>query len=158
MTKADEQREGRGNAADHYVRPWYRSRLFWLGLFPLIFMLWAWRDSEEYVTFLSIESKLMVVGLGTIQSNVCLEFFSIDHGGGKIFANRYPVTDDSGDPYKVLLGWGFPKAMEADLIGDDSYDVTYRWINIAWWFIASIYLTLWLTSLCWWQRRKGKRL
>ena len=24
------------------IRPWYRSRLFWLGLPGLLFLLWAW--------------------------------------------------------------------------------------------------------------------
>ena len=24
------------------IRPWYRSRLFWLGLPGLVFLLWLW--------------------------------------------------------------------------------------------------------------------
>jgi hypothetical protein len=27
------------------IRPWYRSRLFWLGLPGLVFLMWLWRDS-----------------------------------------------------------------------------------------------------------------
>lgn len=32
------------------IRPWYRSRLFWLGLFGLVFGLWLWWDSMHHST------------------------------------------------------------------------------------------------------------
>lgn len=37
------------------IRPWYRSRLFWVGIPGLLFLLWGWWDSGNAVSHLGIE-------------------------------------------------------------------------------------------------------
>ena len=39
------------------IRPWYRSRLFWLGVPGLVFLIWLWADSENSKTYYSLRWK-----------------------------------------------------------------------------------------------------
>jgi hypothetical protein len=45
------------------LRPFYRSRLFWLGLPGLVFLLWAWVDSYWHVSTAASTGLVKVEGL-----------------------------------------------------------------------------------------------
>ncbi|MBK1826687.1 hypothetical protein [Haloferula rosea] len=45
------------------IRPWYRSRLFWLANFGLMFLLWCWWDSMQHGTWVGLRKDATPSGV-----------------------------------------------------------------------------------------------
>jgi hypothetical protein len=124
-------------------RPFYRSRLFWLGLPGLVFLLWSWWDSVG-------ENKGVAWTSGGVGTFAYISYSVIGVG-----------TDSGGRHYEGLTPWkngglskpAFPSPVilrepRADLI---SFEVPL-------WLLILLYLVAWPLTLGWWQRRKSRIL
>ncbi len=127
-------------------RPFYRSRLFWLGLPGLVFLLWAWWLSTGHYS-----------GAGFGGGNNWV----IGQMGGEVFAQW--VSTSGPD-------WGEFGVEHREMTGEDAQDVkemfvfmngcspAFRAIFIPYYWPVIAYTATWLFSLALWQRRKSRRL
>ncbi|WP_341407860.1 hypothetical protein [Luteolibacter soli] len=84
------------------IRPWYRSRLFWLGLPGLLFLVWGWIDRSP--------SSSLTATVGTADLSVGNESGSL-----RVRWQRNPVglaiagqDGDSGTRHCGTLPQGYP--------------------------------------------------
>jgi hypothetical protein len=154
------------------IRPWYRSRLCWLGIPGLLFLLWAWWHSNFYhrTLILSESSHLSTTqgkllwfsGLSDIEHDFDLNFrtgkvevYEIVVGPG-IFrtVNRY-------DPWSVFTvkvpagdqAWFPPPRWQAREINRDTH---FRLVSVPYWLLTGGYAAAWLGGVGLWQRRKWR--
>jgi hypothetical protein len=120
-------------------RPFYRSRLFWLGLPGLVFLLWAWWLSTGHYSG---------AGFGG---------WVIGQMGGEVFAR----WDADGRPDWVEFGAGHRDMKEGEaqemkgmLPAVRELFPSYRIIFIPYFWPVLAYTATWLLTLAWWQRRK----
>ena len=137
------------------IRPWYRSRLFWLGIPGLLFVLWVWlakaRDDVffghtgtgyPYATTLCMGSCY-----GSIYQSRSRRRYGLsgpDHIG--LHASTEEFESDEPTIYFPLRPFGI--VQKKDDFGD------YREIWVAWWVVMVAYASAWLGGLAAWQRRK----
>jgi hypothetical protein len=134
------------------IRPWHRSRLFWLGLPGLVFMLWLAKARES----LSLhhtgitghrESTRRSIGTsdGLIYQATSRTSFAVSgpeeigfHGSVEALDPERPTC------YFPLRPFGIIRENE------------YREIWLAWWAAIPAYAAVWLGALAGWQRRKAR--
>lgn len=139
------------------MKPWYRSRLFWLGLLPLVFLLWAWWQSWV------VSSELMYWG-----NNV---FITNSNHRGQLILVFTKTTDNP--PYPA--GWRVDRSLlevedrprvyigpigfaEAVSIRTSPVQMGTRTdFGVAHWLLASAYGGALIAAVLWRQRRKRKR-
>ena len=147
------------------IRPWYCSRLFWLGVPGLVFLVWGWQAHPD-----RYNSAFMRLGDRTVLSVVdhpkAVQVSYIDYDRGKF---AFPEVDfDSGkiDPTerKDGLVTPFPPAIlyEVETLKVESIDYALGArhvpsLALAYWFLIVLYLAVWVGSLLWWQHRKSRR-
>ena len=108
-------------------RPFYRSRLFWLGLPGLVFLLWFGHGSG--------------VGFGGTRP------WAIVQTAGDLLV----VWDSEEWPDWQSLG----NSTEVALYSQGEHP-TYRYVFIPYYAVALAYITAWLLTLAWWHRRKSR--
>ena len=153
------------------MRPFYRSRLFWLGVPGLVFLLWVWWDSGRYDSFVRWERTesmdTVMVGGGRVEW---------EHTEGLnvwILAGWDPwmwgrSSRPEGGRSKVM-SMGPGRSRQFDFcapyerknspiapVSSDLEDVVTR--RVALWVIVAGYVMAWLGAVWWWQRRKRKRV
>jgi hypothetical protein len=135
------------------IRPWYRSRLIWLGMPGLLFLLWGWVDRSPSSLLTAKGSKLrLTTGNRTGTLTVAWETrpggsgdFAISGRTGTGTPGSIPLFPPAIQHWKVDLS-GFPGGGSATTV------------KVAYWFLIIVYLPLWLGVLAGWQRRKGRLL
>ena len=75
-------------------RPLYRWKSFWLGLFVLGFLAWAWRDSLDRVTGLGFQTPAGSGGLLQHSGEVCIFRTHVKRGWGWTIFN-VPKVENS---------------------------------------------------------------
>jgi hypothetical protein len=140
------------------IRPWYRSRLFWLGLPGLVFLLWLW---------LIFSPRAICIDAGQ-RSFDLLSFRS---------ALELTTSDDRWAPPAWEIDV-FPLDEEADRIdpGDHLFKRDYHawpgeidvggvrrleffrldYVSMRPWLPVAAYLVLWVAALALWQWRKTR--
>lgn len=169
-----EDRKDGENRLERPERPWLRSRLFWIGLVPLVFLMWAWWQSMRRYDFID----LRVGGFGTA--------FITSDGGFQLVhwqADPSPMLSDApddpfapaGEPeepeFFFFAHSGFahpgdfsrrwfpsgPLASQRDDGGDPLPGETargpeavfhpYPWPFLPYWLITLVYLLLWTGAM-----------
>lgn len=127
-------------------RPFYRSRLFWLGLPGLVFLLWGWWLSLGHYSG---------AGFGGGQNWV------IGQMGGEVIAR----WDADGGPDWVEFGAahrdmkeGEAQEMKGMLPAVREMFPSYRIVFIPYYWPVLAYTATWLLTLAWWQRRKTRMM
>ena len=137
------------------IRPWYRSRLFWLGLPGLVFMGWLWLAKADQSFFFSHTAIT-----GPTESTTR----SIGAKDGSIYQrtswNSYGVGGRVGFHWRGFHGSGrstyFPRR-PFGIVRVTTYHVGHdREIALAWWVVVSAYTAAWLGAVAGWQRRKAR--
>ena len=154
------------------IRPWFRSRFFWLGIPGLLFLFWAWVDSENHIVLLR-------------HANLTSETALLHWAGGVSISRIGPLaTDDvitfslqgrmfqsveySYFPRPVVPKWYYDrKIVAASLNGNpdasprpDFWSVPTLSGGTSWafllpyWLNILCYLGIWITGTVLWQRRK----
>ena len=135
------------------IRPWHRSRLFWLGIPVLVFLLWGW--------------------LGFTGTDFLLSFH---HGKGDLWglvwgSGHYGVHLST--PRFQGRGYGYSIDFEKDLWERGTVVFAEQWtyysglkeqssvpdwhrLEVACWVVVLAYVALWFTLLILWQRRKAR--
>jgi len=164
------------------IRPWYRSRLFWLGVPGLLFLVWAWGDSmrqEASVTRLAPARTVVVSSIGGLLK---CEVYQDDEGSGEfneVFTNQMNIRGyernmedpgNGGDEDVVRYvspksGAGFALTHPIQwfqppvTFGQTRTDwVVSPWsFRLAYWFVVLGYISIWCFSIVWWQSRKFRK-
>ena len=155
------------------IRPWYRSRLFWLGVPGLLFLLWAWGDSNRLGrrVFLqpgwvySTHGKLLwycVQSDGSLRVAISLRDATatpvsapailpkVRHSAPlrRFFTSTVPVRVSE-------RRWLPPVRWTAERFNPRS---SYYLLSVPYWLLTAGYASLWLAVLAGWQRRKARLL
>ncbi len=127
-------------------RPFYRSRLFWLGLPGLVFLLWGWWLSTGHWSGAGF-AEPRAWGLGQIGGEV---YGVWDAGGGPEWRNFNGGHRKVGaeDIAVVKRDWA-----EAEEMGEG-----FRYVFIPYYWPVLAYTATWLLTLAWWQRHKTRLL
>jgi hypothetical protein len=151
------------------LRPVHRSRLFWLGLPGLVFLIWTWWDSGQHFAGLTWQRRSETMEINVAAGRLCMvSYRDLDEGAGQLPApvqynvERRVITASLPDSGARPRQFDTPRAIEC-LTGsaeDDPFEVTYetRGIEVACWLLVLVYLFLWSTALLTWQCRKSRRL
>jgi hypothetical protein len=148
------------------IRPWYRSRLFWLGLPGLLFLLWGWLADPLAVSGVTVTlgDYRLTVGdwsrVGRISWEVYGSGGRLSAQGIRTFSGRLggSVPVDEGE---VRDRQAFPPAFRYEVQEDHSTPVGLRRIpqvRVAYWLLLLLYLPAWGALLAGWQRRKSRLL
>ena len=124
-------------------RPLHRWKSFWLGVFVVVFLGWAWARSldqwdildwavskEEFYSLVNLEGKLRIV---------CNRMETI----GAAFRFQSIEATEEADPMPPWI---------------ETTSSVFGWqIDVAHWFLILLFLLLWTTWLVW-RSRRMKRL
>ncbi len=129
-----------------HPRPFYRSRLFWLGLLGLVFLLWGWWLSMEHYSFMGFGGAPHWE-VGQIRG----ELYAYWNSSGwpnldyPHFEHQEMSMEEARNVRAELDLW---PGMEANLC---FVVIPYYWVVLA---CAGV----WLLTLAWWQCRKSRLL
>ncbi len=141
-------------------RPFYRSRLFWLGLPGLVFLLWLW---------LLFSPKAICIDAGQRSFDV-LSFPSAIEFTTSEDRNAFPSwevdvwpleEEDRVDPGDHLFKWDYDERYAGIPAGGGSFVSGFwrqHYLSMRPWLPSAAYLVLWLAAVAWWQRRKYRLL
>jgi hypothetical protein len=131
------------------IRPWCRSRLFWLGLPGLLFLLWGSVDWSAPRSFTAqIGDFRLTIGSGARTTRItCM---TAPAGSGFAIAGR------TGTPASDLIS-PLPQAVRLSKV-DLPRGSRFVSLKVAYWFLVLLYLPLWLGGLAGWQRHKRRLL
>ena len=135
------------------TRPFYRSRLFWLGGPGMIFLLWVWFVAQKEWTLvwtdrLSSTSLVYEPGVvGIIRTTMSPDYDVIYSDlGFQQLSNTVAPKD------LEYFGWSLSWSTEAPF---DPRIRTSR-LSVPLWLLTPLYTACWLGSVLWWQRRKAR--
>jgi hypothetical protein len=141
------------------IPPFHRSRLFWLGLPGLVFLLWAWLGSPLNLRVrISIGDYILRVGGEDRALKVDWEVYGSGHlaaPGLRFYKGGMYAGDIDTEGQRF-----FPKALRYD-VRKYHYHLGVRSIpevKLAYWFLLLFYMMIWLLVLTVWQRRKFRLL
>lgn len=133
------------------IRPWYRSRLFWLGVPGLVFLMWGWLANvrnDFHVRHTAWRgSDLLGWDIGTSLGSIYYSRSESNPGRGSTFKlgfNTFHETLDPDEPTVYFPVRPFGIVREPD----------YEEVWVAWWMMVVSYTLFWLGGLVGWQRRK----
>lgn len=122
--------------------PWYRSRLFWLGLAGLVMLLLAWGIRRRTTVILSADNGDFAVGVSRTSSVIG---FRLDRPGSS------PVFTWEVERVQRHRNWVPPEvfapAIRISTIRGHS-------VSIGIWFIVLLYTAVWYGAMVYWLRRK----
>ncbi len=141
------------------IRPWYRSRLFWLGLPGLVFLVWLWLAKADQVFAFGhhaitgpTESTLRYIGAS--EGSIYQITTSYHYGLGARHGFHWRGFSDSGAGLAPTRGICFPRPFA--IIRRPLWRREHREIRLAWWAVISTYTAVWLGAFAFRQRRKAR--
>lgn len=149
------------------LRPFYRSRLFWLGLPGFVFLLWAWLDSGWNTTDLAYCDNTRQRGVAQFQGE--LIFYRSEtplnrSWPGSYFIHSRTPAAPAGNAWRIGRV-SFPKLAshlaEERMLNPQKPslgNMRQSSVGVALWFVAASYAAAWILTLTWWQRRKSRLL
>ena len=140
-------------------RPFYRSRLFWLGVPGSLFLAWLWIDSTRFTTevtqrmgtrevyFLSYGGRVQLTA--TLLTHYSSTSSSIVRVKDSMEASWLPPIDE------VIQVGAEPDPFAPDHVGGDR-----KWwgIQLPVWTLIALYGFAWACAVAWWQCRKSRQL
>jgi hypothetical protein len=141
------------------IRPWYRSRLFWLGLPGLVFLLWLWLAQAGQVFAFghhaingTSESTLRTIGAS--EGSIYQITTRYHYGLGARHGFHWRGFNDSGAGLAPKRGTYFPRPFA--IIRRPLWRREHREIRLAWWVAVFAYTAVWLGAVAVWHRRKAR--
>jgi hypothetical protein len=134
------------------LRPWYRSRLFWLGMPGFVFLLFLWIAFLRTVQTAcwTTENSQWFISWG--DSNIALGHH-LEAAPSWRRELGFELLDESSDSDEELIY--FPRAFSFGNLTVGTAQIRDLWISN--WFALTLYSTAWISSLVWWQKRKRRR-
>jgi len=137
------------------IRPWYRSRLFLLGIPGLLFLLWAWLADPLPASSLTLTTSAHRLNLDSRKRQFMIRR-EANRPDNFVIGGRQG-TAASGTPRARF----FPPAVDhrtLDFSAPPDRQHRVNFLSIAYWFLLLLYLVAWSLLLLAWQRRKSRRL
>lgn len=142
------------------IRSWYRSRLFWLGVPGLVFLVWLWVDaliSHRYLGFTIDRGPdvRLEIGLGAISCDIDSEGLEDPFQDSWIsfHASREPADLESWRPWAFRAP--FKKLVWETVDEDPVFGIVRRRANLmAAWVPMVLYSVGWIAAVARWQRWK----
>jgi hypothetical protein len=154
------------------IRPFYRSRLFWLGLPGLVFLLWAWAQSNRSQTRVYLVPSILC----STQGKVFWHRLRVDHEHEAIVDYRRGkitvITVEPSGAFIIRCGFPVPRWHTVELPvkqGEQSWfppvrwashsineDTGYSYASIPYWLLTGTYCLTLSAGIWWWQRRKAR--
>jgi hypothetical protein len=128
-------------------RPFYRSRLFLLGLPGLAFLLWAWLADPFSSVSLDRGTSRVTVSSGRRQVRIV----TYTSAGPITVAGHTGTASHRPSPAPL-----FPPAVKRTVLVDSVSDMRITYLSIASWLLLLVYLGAWAALLTGWQRRKAR--
>jgi hypothetical protein len=133
-------------------RPFYRSRLFWLGLPGLIFLMWVWLGTRPYFVWTQKGYPSVIVLAGTDSGTYRLAWHRRLSSAIQFSSTGLRTVTSTQEPGPL-----FPPAFGYQ--SDESPGIRRSTeIRLSHWLAVAIYLAVWLTACGLWQRRKRRLL
>lgn len=139
-------------------RPLHRWKSFWLGVFVVVFLAWAWGRSGQFAekAVFGNPSVTGFVDLGQTDGILFLTVFRVPNEVSLVCYS--PIAGDLGnpvsawrDPHGIRRQFSFPAAVDVDL------ESKWSSIAIAHWFLILLFLLPWTAWLVG-RSRRMKRL
>ncbi len=145
----------------HTPRPWYRSRLFWLGWLPIIFLAWLWWDSLLYNNEFSFVRNGSSNQYCAVYSRMGRLTFDVVHipsqGSSKSGLPHFHFERwDSTQSDLVDMNLGY-HVSHAHIFNSGPVTTNYT-LNLHYYLIVATAILVWLIACIWWQRRKRRLL
>ena len=121
-------------------RPFYRSRLFWLGLPGLVFLLWGWWISMGHQSAAGFPGNAFIGQMGG-------EVFACSDSGG------WPMWGDFSSMHREITV-AEVRELKNWWAAETETSPSLRMILIPYYWPVLAYTVTWLLTLAWWQRRK----
>jgi hypothetical protein len=136
------------------IRPWYLSRLFWLGIPGLVFLLWAWLADPRPPASLTLTTSAYRLNLDSRKRQLMIQW-EANRTDGFVIGGRQG-TPASGIPSARF----FPPAVTHRTLDFSAPPDRHRvnFLEIAYWFLLLLYLAAWGLPLLAWQRRRSRLL
>jgi hypothetical protein len=139
----------------HPPRSLIRSRLLWLALPGLIFLLWGWLNDPAYYngTSFSIGDHYLAIGDNGRQVYLSASRYSPGSWTAPGFRSlRAPRTSvNLPEDEQTLFSDAFVCGIKRPSRGS-----TTIWVNLAYWLLILLYLAALISIHLWWQRRKAR--
>ena len=140
------------------VKPFYRSRLFWLGLVPAFFLAWMWgsaRSTAHTISYWASDDCNLTalhapwgIILGRQKWHDGTSFWSSTR-----FSFR---VSDANTPTWQTLPEHFPQgSIGYKHVRSDRKGTQY--IRVGFPILFFGYLAIWFSTTCWWQLRKRRK-
>ena len=150
------------------IRPWHRSRLFWLGIPGLLFLLWAWRSSNLTCHQLTLGSWQLTSTQGkalawSMQADIGHDLW-LDYHTAEVFTEWIAPNSPPRAPIIVPMAAAYPippdqqcwfpaaKWQAVDL----NAGTYHRLLVLPYWLLAGGYAVGWTGVMVAWQRRKAR--
>jgi hypothetical protein len=150
------------------MRPLYRSRLFWLGVPGLVFLLWVWWDSGGYVSFAAYERgnelRQVEVGRGGVLWTYAFDPKPTGHAAVRPFrAERIELAKMGVETKGRRLDFSEAFKRERRMVSLPAFGVKkeVHTVLLALWVIVLGYIAMWLGGVFawrWWKVRVMRRL
>ena len=131
-------------------RPFYRSRLFWLGLPGLVFLLWGWLNEP------SRWSEIRPT-LGDYRLRIADQGRRV-HLVAEVFKRRRltapGVSFHTGSGLAPNFQSLFPGLIRCSVEGNPAFFGVS--VGVAYWFLILLYLGAFGSAYFWWQRCKAR--
>ncbi len=127
-------------------RPFYRSRLFWLDLPGLVFLLWGWWLSLGHVSQASWGWTHPWCVWQSAGDLVAVWDSEVGPEWGEFRGSHEAVPMMEDREWRT----GLPENRQM-------YP-TYRYVIVPYYQVVLAYVAAWLLALAWWQRRKSRLL
>jgi hypothetical protein len=152
-------------------RPFYRSRLFWLGMPGVLFLLWAWGRSNV------VRHKANLGQSGWVwssQGKLCWHDVNVAAGAWEVTVDyrEGTLSVNPQEEFVTRCGFGLSPSLISRttvMIADRRWfppprwevrqldaSSSYRLISLPYWMMTGGYAVLWLGGLSAWQRRKSR--
>jgi len=130
-----------------------RSPAFWLGLWILLFLLWAWKDSMHWGSGAFFPASKFEISVSSSRGGVGYSInrttgISVRHVGD----NYIPLTKSC--VYRDELSeWTDPPSSWLPAVSKDSLIEGDTVVIVAWWLVILLHLVLWGAFVAWrWKR------
>jgi hypothetical protein len=128
-----------------------RSPAVWLGLWTLLFMLWAWKDSVRWESHVFVPTSTSEIQAGSGRNAV---EFAITHTTGRFVRGDDYITLTKPCVYREELSeWIDPPGPWIAAVSTGTFMEDVFVMTFAWWFIILLHLILWGGFVAWrWKR------
>ena len=142
-------------------RPLYRSRLFWLGVPGLAFLLWVWWDSGGYVSYVAYERgnelRQVEVSRGGVLWTYALDLKPTGHAAVRpLRSGRIELAKMGVETTGRRLDFSEAFESEVRMVTVPAFGVEkeVHTVRLALWVIVLGYAAMWLGGVFAWRWRK----